>query len=152
MGQGTGIPLVVAQIEGLFPKLKPSGYKLTSLRTPQYNCIAWAAGDSANFWWPDPPGYWPPGVPRQRTMAAFIAAYATVGYAPCADGTLEIGFERVALYADGNGLPTHAARQLVNGRWTSKLGKLEDIEHELVGVEGDSYGTVAQYLRRPLKR
>ena len=26
-----------------------------------YNCIAWAAGDTRWWWWPDPNSYWPPG-------------------------------------------------------------------------------------------
>jgi hypothetical protein len=42
---------------------------------------------------------------------------------------LEPGFLKVALY--GTGLTyTHAARQLADGKWTSKLGKGEDIEHD----------------------
>ena len=41
------------------------------------------------------------------------------------------------------------ARQLDSGKWASKLGKLEDIEHDLTGVEGKVYGKVAQYLKKP---
>ncbi len=49
-----------------------------------------------------------------------------------------------------DGVPKHAARQLPNGRWTSKCGELEDIEHALEGVVGIWYGTVAHLLKRPL--
>ncbi|TAF36353.1 MAG: hypothetical protein EAZ69_10585 [Oscillatoriales cyanobacterium] len=52
------------------------------------------------------------------------------------------------LKIDSNGIPTHAARQLANGKWTSKLGWLEDIEHELDGLTGDRYGVVGQILKR----
>jgi hypothetical protein len=50
---------------------------------------------------------------------------------------------------DAQGSPTHAARQLDNGRWTSKLGELEDIEHSLRDLEGAAYGTVVQVMKRP---
>ncbi|NJL66080.1 MAG: hypothetical protein HC849_06250 [Oscillatoriales cyanobacterium RU_3_3] len=33
-------------------------------------------------------------------------------------------------------------------KWTSKLGWLEDIEHELDGFVGDRYGVVGQILKR----
>ena len=51
-------------------------------------------------------------------------------YFPTVDESLEPGFEKVALYALG-GVPKHAARQLSSGRWSSKLGDLEDVEHTL---------------------
>jgi hypothetical protein len=44
---------------------------------------------------------------------------------------------------------THAARSLPNGRWTSKLGNGEDIEHITLAVlEGDLYGKVRVFLKR----
>jgi hypothetical protein len=46
----------------------------------------------------------------------------------------------VALYADGQGVPLHAARQWPDGRWTSKLGAMEDIEHALQDLVGSEYG------------
>ncbi|MGH7151714.1 MAG: DUF7689 domain-containing protein, partial [Planctomycetota bacterium] len=42
----------------------------------------------------------------------------------------------------------HLARQIEDGRWTSKLGEREDIVHALRGVEGGSYGRVARILMR----
>lgn len=65
---------------------------------------------------------------------------------------MEQGYEKVALYVDHDGKPTHAARQLPTGRWTSKLGKIEDIEHELEGIAGSVYGSVAKILKRPMKK
>ncbi|NET26084.1 hypothetical protein [Okeania sp. SIO1I7] len=46
--------------------------------------------------------------------------------------------------------PTHAVRQLANGKWASKLGWLEDIEHELDALNGDRYGVVGQILKRSI--
>jgi hypothetical protein len=61
---------------------------------------------------------------------------------------LEPGLEKIAIFAKG-GRPTHAARQLGSGRWTSKLGRAEDIEHDLRALEGEAYGAVAFFLQRP---
>lgn len=144
------------QIVAWFPRLRVIPYKLTSPAVREYNCIAWAAGDTQNFWWPQF-GHWPDGVPRELTVDAFVQAYQVIGYAKCGDGLLEPGYEKIALYVDEAGHPTHAARQLPSGAWTSKLGKWWDIEHTLPGLEGatsllggNAYGTVKQFLRRPV--
>lgn len=135
-----------------FPRLEEKDHELTSPPTNEYNCIAWAAGDVENWWWPDVMGvsYWPPSVPRQETRIAFILAYGTLGYMPCDDGILEPGFEKIVLYEDML-VPTHAALQLSDGTWTSKLGQFEDIKHVIPEcLEGPCYGSVAQYLKRPI--
>ena len=128
-------------------------FQKTSPEDKKYNCIAWAAEDDKNFWWPIG-GYWPQGIPREETMAAFIQAYQQMGYEICNNDLQEMGFQKVALFADKNGKPTHAARQLANGRWTSKLGRNIDVEHDLrvlaqVMPVLSSYGDVAAVLRRP---
>jgi hypothetical protein len=114
-----------------------------------YNCIAWAAGDTHNWWWPDElDSYWPSGVVREETLDAFFAAYATLNYERCDDGSLESGVEKIAIYSSSDG-PQHVARQLPNGHWTSKLGPDEDIEHHLVeNVMCDLYGFTVCYMKR----
>jgi hypothetical protein len=82
-------------------------------------------------------------------MPAFVAAYATLGFTPSTNSNLEPTVIKVAIYAR-SGIPTHAARQLPNGNWTSKLGLSEDIEHPLAGLVGDIYGDVAVILARPI--
>lgn len=143
--------------EASFPLLVSEGYKKTSPATRDYNCIAFAADVMDEWWWPDASGdgAWPEGVPRETTRAAFVAAYGTLGYKPCKDGKLEKGYEKIALY-EKDGAPTHASKQLPDGRWKSKLGQWEDIEHNTtravethqgVGV----YGSVALYFKRKNK-
>ena len=45
---------------------------------------------------------------------------------------------------------THVALQLPTGRWTSKLGGLEDIEHDtLKALEGIDYGEPVRFMKRP---
>jgi hypothetical protein len=75
-------------IELAFPGLCGTGYQVTSPRDEIYNCIAWAAGDSTKWWWPDLRGnpdssHWPAGVPRLETVEAFREAFATLGYMVC---------------------------------------------------------------------
>lgn len=153
VGKGTGTDLVSEHLESVFPNLTRSAYAITSPSTPEYNCIAWAAGDAERWWWPIAGSfaYWPSNVPTQETLDAFIKAFGTLGFIPCVEPHMEHGYEKIALYVDSNGKPTHAARQLPNGRWTSKLGKIEDIEHELDGLTGSVYGSVAQILKRPIR-
>jgi hypothetical protein len=139
----------------LFPKLHPGSFQITSPPDPIYNCIAWAAEDPNEWWWPlanPSEGHWPGGVPRERTLNAFRAAFATLGYTETLGEELEVGFQKIALFADASGIPTHAARQLMNGRWTSKLGQAEDIEHDLHDLEGDIYGMVVVIMKRPTAR
>jgi hypothetical protein len=88
-------------------------------------------------------------VPRQESVDAFVQAFSTKGFFPCADGSLEQGFEKIALYAI-NTKPTHASRQLVDGNWTSKLGKDHDVSHTIGALDGPAYGSVVMFLKRTI--
>jgi hypothetical protein len=144
---------LVRALQVHFPNLTETNSRPTSPDDVGYNCIAWAAEDTDYWWWPDPMGqaYWPPGVPREETIAAFEHAYSLQAYAQRSDATLEQGKQKIAIFADRNEKPTHAARQLRDGWWASKLGKGIDIEHELSALDGPTYGTVAVILARPAK-
>jgi hypothetical protein len=134
-----------------FPNLKETDYRTTSDPSGDYNCIAWAVHDNSKKWDPDymNQNYWPPGVPRIVEMEAVRAAFQTKGFEDCDDDSFEDGIEEIALYATSNGKPTHAARQLENGMWTSKLGDYEDIEHQtldcLNGEKKNWSGTIQCY-------
>ena len=139
------------------PQVRAEGYSIESPPSPVYNCFAWAAGSSLAWWEPaDPiivphvgPTFWPAGAPSDLTLDSFVQAFATLGYVECASADLEPGVEKVALYIDVDGCPSHAARQLESGTWTSKVGELEDIEHPtLRALEGPVYGRVARVLKR----
>ncbi len=68
------------------------------------------------------------------------------------DFSLEAEFEKVAIYEDAQGKPTHMARQLDSGLWTSKLGEAWDIvHHALEGIEGQQYGRATLAMRRPIR-
>jgi hypothetical protein len=93
--------------------------------------------------------YWPPGIPRVVSIDIFARAFGSLGYVLCDTAALEVGFEKIAIYADQRDRPTHVARQLANGTWTSKLGLLEDIEHIAPGeLNGSWYGSAVVFLKR----
>ena len=92
--------------------------------------------------------YWPPSAPRETALESFVKAFEALGYATCSTSDLEPRKEKVAIFAKPSGEPTHAARQLSNGRWTSKLGKNVDIEHELNGLTSRDYGSPVLFLER----
>lgn len=152
MGNQEPVSIREAGLRRLFPGLATSYFRITSDATSNYNCIAWAAEDVSQWWGTElfaPGKYrWPEAVERRDSIAGWAAAFEALGYASCESTSPEPGFDKLALYALPSGDPTHVARQLPSGRWTSKLGKLEDIEHDLDGLEGTSYGRVVRVLKR----
>ncbi|MCH8043810.1 MAG: hypothetical protein IID44_08825 [Planctomycetes bacterium] len=131
------------------PRLNSNNSEKKSDPDTGYNCIAFAAGDRFNWWWPIG-RYWPPGVPREETLDAFVQAFNTLGYETCSGGTLTEDTEKIAIYATPSGKPTHAARQLECGKWTSKIGEDDDIHHTTPqDVEGPGYGEAAIFMGRP---
>jgi hypothetical protein len=149
MGKKTWVAKRMIQPDA-FPRLTPQNHNVTSPASIDYNCIAWAAGDTEHWW--QPGKFWPVPVSQEDFgIAVLEGAYKALGYWNCAmDTSLEPGFQKVALF--GAVLYyTHPARQLPNGRWTSKLGKAEDIEHENAqDVGGGIYGEIVAVLKRPV--
>ncbi len=70
----------------------------------------------------------------------------------------EEGFQKIAIHVDNYNKPTHAARQLQTGEWTSKLGDnyvdtrgLHDVEHEYDALSGNTiseYGNIAIIMKK----
>jgi hypothetical protein len=148
LGRRTGIAEIDDQLKHMFPGLRRGGYLITSPEDARYNCIAWGAGDQGKWWEPHPQYFWPEGSPVEYTVAAYASVYSCRGYEECDSHTVEQGYEKVAVFANKEGVPTHAARQLATGYWTVKLGKFVDIEHALEDLEGETYGRVTLVLRR----
>jgi len=146
----------VTEIESLytaFPKLRcDADFKITSQSTPDYNCIAWAYHYDNRFMWPggvdaklfDGFHYWPDGVEDNENVAAFMDAFKLKGYSVCENWEHEEGYRRIALYVEeGTTKCTHASRELSSGKWTSKFGKSQDIQHGTpFSIEGSIYGKV----------
>lgn len=156
-------PHVRADIERAFPNLANVEWQIKSPFDDEYQCIAWAACYTDRHMWPSTPPYWwfpNPNlplapIPEEASVDCFLQGFKLLGYEPCSSRKFELGYQKVAIYANDLGV-THMARQHFFGRgWLSKLGVLEDISHRnLEDVEGDmsplayQYGTVAQVLRR----
>lgn len=142
-----------------FPKLQEDTlFRVTSPATPKYNCIAWAAAiDDFNLWPYDNSGTpassegtafrWPRDIAKDLSVTSFQDLFHQYGYEPCDDIT-ESGYDYICLYVNDDKEVTHAARQLPDGSWTSKLGPYQDIRHSLHALEGNIYGTVHCIMRR----
>ncbi|NEQ98314.1 MAG: hypothetical protein F6K30_16615 [Cyanothece sp. SIO2G6] len=142
-------------LELKLPGLKGKRFTVTSPRTPSYNCIAWAAGESFRPWWPlpyaeinNPPYYWPE-TSQDESLEDFISGFGKIGYECCDNGEWEDGYEKVAMYVQ-DGEVTHMARQENSGRWTSKCGNLQDIEHSSPDALCDQYGEIACFMKRKM--
>ncbi len=135
-------------LEDLFPHLEKA-FEITSDATCDYNCIAWAVGYQDAKWDPSPWYYWPRGVPRNHAVSTIAAIFASIGFVACGDGAPQAGWDIIAIFSRDGANYTHVARQLPDGRWTSKLGNLEDIAHDdCAGLSGEEYGQVVQWMRR----
>jgi hypothetical protein len=96
--------------------------------------------------------YWPSAAPYgDFGIGVLEQAFRELGYEDCGiNDSLEIGFEKVAIYGSA-AYYTHAAKQTPTGKWSSKLGKAEDIEHDTPDdVAGGIYGEVVEILKRRL--
>lgn len=153
MGQGEGIFEVMderdLELEEDCKSLKELSYRITSPRDPRYNCVAYAVGDLTQFWYDvNVRGYyWPPGAGSADTVEGWTKVFEIHGYKETEDRTLELDYEKVAIYASTDG-PEHVARQKASGLWTSKMGKGVDIEHALEALEGTFYGKVVKIMKR----
>lgn len=158
MGKSTEI---IELLKQAFPGLNDDkDFILTSPDTPNYNCIAWAYQINDRWMWPAPEAssldgvyYWPDEVTKTPDVNAFIEAFRLKGYECCDVEEYERGYQKIALYVVPNTTEcTHAARQLRNGKWTSKLGQLNDIQHGTPhAIEGEEYGVVYCIMKRRVK-
>lgn len=140
----------IQEIESLFPLLVGTSYLEASAATDTYNCIAFAFGDMMNWWWPCKGYgiYWPPGFPLDDSVATLVSIFELHGYSVCNNGEHEHPYEKIVIYSRDNRFK-HAARQLRSGRWASKLGEEQDIEHEKAEhVENADYGVGETFLKR----
>ena len=131
-----------------FPKLANVAAKKTSEADTRYNCIAWVFGDNRRWWWPSTRAYWPMDTAGKTVIEAFEEWFDRDGWEPITSLEFEAGFTKIALFAK-DGHPTHAARQLKNGLWTSKLGQNIDIVHKHDELDGPKYGAVTRIYRKP---
>jgi len=125
-----------------------SSFVVTSSKSFEYNCVAWALGLDKGNWWPSEDDYWPPELPKILSIEAFESAFTILGFEKCAQRGVEKNCIKIALYVK-DGFPRHVARQLPSGRWSSKLGTEYDIaHHSLQDLMGKRYGNVYSCYRK----
>lgn len=142
----------------LFPKLQSdAAFEITSPETDCYNCIAWACERNDLWIWPPLPGippeeneYWPDGIPENIDVSSFVKVFQSFGFEQCENDKYEEGFTKVALYVYADSTTcSHAARQMRDGTWTSKLGTSNDIKHSKPqSISGPFYGNVYCFMKR----
>lgn len=148
------------ELRGLFPALTATQDTITSPIDPNYNCHAWAARITDTWYEPYgmilpssfPPYVWPSDLPHDLSPETFAAFYSKFGFELTDHSEMEDGFEKIAFYVR-KGEVQHTARQLANGRWTSKIGDKEDIQHSLEELTTDrpfGYGSALIFMRRAL--
>ena len=146
-----------AFLEVCFPRLKGSGYAITSDKADRPNCIGWALQSSLYF---DPVGvgggfggyYWPSGIRADDSAESWRQLFEMFGFEECPTNDVEADTEKIAIYIGSDGEQSHVARQLPSGHWTSKMGNLEDIQHttldDLLSASAD-YIQVVTIMKRP---
>ncbi len=135
-----------------FPGSVIDPFLITSLQTGSYNCIAWAYGDDSKWYWPDSFSFWPTSIPKVESIEAFILLFEGIGYQLCHDDLLIQDVEKIAIYADSDGFPTHASKQLKNGYWSSKLGRDFDVSHTIGNMHDGPYGSVRVFMSRSFNK
>ena len=88
-----------------YPNLIARGYRMTSKKNPDYNCVAWAADWDKSRWIdpiqpPEPGVEWPDDLPRGYSVEHFMRIFSKIGYSPCDNPDLEQGFDKVAFWDD----------------------------------------------------
>ena len=133
-----------------FPNSVAEPFTITSPITRNYNCIAWAFGDDSKWYWPDDYGigFWPIPLKRECSSESFVDLFKSIGFVPCKTDKYETNFEKIALFLDVHGFPTHAAKQIDEHKWSSKLGELHDVGHTIKSIEDGLYGKAIIFMKR----
>jgi hypothetical protein len=157
--------LTAQEIVRYWPKLLADKFHFTSKKNVHYNCMTWAIAQDTvsnenvtedDVFWMDMMMYFQ----HAHDLDPLNLDHSAKGYADCLEkhyrfticnnGEFEEGTEKIALYENKDHEWSHIARQLENGNWTSKMGKLEDIEHySLEVLNGKLYGEPKLFMGRP---
>jgi len=131
------IPALTPQlIRAYLPLLqKDVNFIFKSVQGDDYNCVSWAIhNDEENIILKLPDGE------TDQRLKSYVDYYKNIGFEETGNIDVEQGVTKIALYAFADEFQ-HVARQLADGRWASKLGEWEDIEHSTLNdLAGNFYG------------
>jgi hypothetical protein len=138
--------------ESEYPELA-GNYIPRSEPNPAYNCAAFVVGVEDEWW--EAGLVWPDDLEKDDTIAVYVQLYERYGFEVCPDGTFEAGHEKIALYGFDEEMPDgtveifeHAAIQVGEGQWKSKMGADDDIEHSRPEVVAKYNWRVMRYMKR----
>ena len=133
-----------------FPKLASEDFEIVEQPSEQYNCIAYAAGDTSQWWDHSPRHYWPAHATRSSSIENLKEVFIGLGFEQCQDSSAEDDYQKIALY-EQQGVWTHAAVQTPSGRWRSKMGQGPVIEHSSPeSLSSGPYGNPTITMRRTM--
>lgn len=131
-----------------WPNLKENkNFIFKSIRTWDYNCIAWALGKEDDWIQFE---YTIDGELRlDISLKKYIDYFLEQGFEICDNSLVELNIDKICIYADENNVFTHVCLQMENGKWKSKMGNYEDIYHDdLESLLGSFYGSPKVYMKR----
>lgn len=138
--------LTVTRLQRHFPNLiHGQNFDFTSLKTDDYNCVAWATeidDEWIQFPYDEQNNY-------DDSIRKYITYFTDLGFTETNDSRPEENVLKIALYGDKENNFTHVARLRSNGKWASKLGDWEDIEHDTLEVlSGPGYGHPVKLMEK----
>jgi hypothetical protein len=127
---------------GDFPRLGEA-FEVLGTSTSRYNCIGWSLGIT-HYW------VWPGDAPERFDALNSRYGFRRLG---SLDTSLQPSMRKIVVYGKysaGRWHVTHQARQLRDGTWTSKLGRMALIRHPRPeSLAGPAYGRpIAVYIHR----
>ncbi len=134
--------------EKSFPNSFKEPFEITSPKTSEYNCLAWALDDNTKWYESDDDYYWFNGIARNNTLNTIQAIFENLGFQRTDNIEFQLGIERIALFSKDNDECLHLASQIDNDKWTSKLGSSYDVIHSLKSIENGIYGKAVVFLER----
>ena len=135
------------QIERSFPNLKhKENFEYTSNQTDDYNCVAWANEKDDDF---ITIPYYNSNDCFNDMLEGYINYFISFGFERTEYFEKDNKYTIIALYTKDENQFMHVARLLENGKWTSKIGNWEDIEHTtLNSLSGGAYGEPTVFMRK----
>lgn len=131
-----------------FPNSVKEPFCITSPEDANYNCVAWALGDTNHWWEPDEDYIWLDGLDFDDRLQTLKHLFEHFGFEQIFQPDWTNKVEKIALYSNDGVFCSHVAKQTIDGNWTSKLGVSFDVTHTIETLEYGIYGHLAVILQK----
>lgn len=122
---------------------------LEGTSSPHYNCISHTLNIKNKWSWPksvDSDNYWPISN-ISETIDAFDEFYEYHGFTKTNMNKIYLGKNKIVLYSIGE-IPKHAALQIKDDLYESKMGRGEIIRHDPFDIENSIYGNIVRLYEK----